>query len=299
MIKSYPKILPLVGKYADLVLNRRVEITEKCDGSMFAFGLDCNDKLHMRSKGQAIDCEHAPDLFRPAAEHVLSIQHKLEKNTAYYGETLKTPRHNTLAYDRVPTNHIALFGVFDFERTKGVDYEGVVEAAHHLEVDVVPLLGHVELGELQQFADMLAKAGKSWLGGADMEGIVVKDYTRPMEFAGMIYPLTVLKYVSEAFKEKHSSNPDYVPQRDKMDELFARYKTEARWNKAIQHLKEADKLTGEPKDIGPLMAELWKDVVEEEKENFKEELFHMFKKRLAWSVQAGFPEFYKQKLLQS
>jgi len=297
MIKSYPKILPLVGKYSDLVIGRPVEVTEKVDGSMFAFGLDENGKLHCRSKGQAIDPEYPNDMFRPAVEYVRSIQHKLAKGTSYYGETLKTPRHNTLAYDRIPLNHIALFGVFDFDRTRGSDYDTVQRTADLLGVECVRLLGNVTFGSLQEFADMMKAAGKSQLGGADIEGIVIKDYTRPMDFAGMIYPLTVLKYVSEQFKEKHANNPDWMGKKDALELLFDKYKTEARWHKAVQHLRDDGKLVGEPKDIGILMAEIWRDMVEEEKDNFKEELFVMFKKRWASRAQAGFPEWYKQQLL--
>ena len=299
MIKSYPKILPLVGKYSDLVLGVEVEVTEKVDGSFFGFGLDHEGKLHCRSKGQAISVEAPPDLFRPAVEHVVSVQDRLPKGIIYYGETLKTTRHNTLTYDRVPKGHIALFGKFDWDRTGGSDYEALVEAAAYLDVDVVPLLYKGTFDSMEQYADLFRSSGESFLGGAAMEGIVVKDYTRPMEFAGMIYPLTVLKLVGEAFKEKHSNNPDWKPQKDVLEECLNQYKSEARWHKAVQHLRDEGKLLGEPKDIGPLMAELWRDVVEEEKENFKEELYQIYKKRLAHKVQAGFPEWYKDYLLNA
>lgn len=299
MIKSYPKILPLVGKYADLVCGVEVEVTEKVDGSCFGFGVDLEGKLHCRSKGQAISVEAPADLFRPAVEHCVAIQDRLPKGVVFYGETLKTERHNTLAYSRVPRNHIALFGMFDWERTAGAPYEGLVEAAANLDVDVVPLLYKGRLDSLEQFSDLVKSSPISFLGGAPIEGIVVKDYTRPMEFAGMIYPLTVLKLVSEQFKEKHSNNPDWKPQKDVLEDCLNQYKTEARWHKAVQHLKEQGILLGEPKDIGPLMSELWRDVVEEEKENFKEELFNMFKKRLAHKVQAGFPQWYKEQLLSA
>lgn len=298
MIKSYPKILPLVGKYGDLVLGNTVEVTEKCDGSMFAFGLSPDGVLHMRSKGQPIDINAVPDLFRPAADHVLSVQDKLEKGVVYYGETLKTPRHNTLSYDRVPTNHIALFGKFDWERTKGADYAEVAEAAALLDVDVVPLLGNVAYDELAQFAELLKASGKSWLGGADMEGIVIKDYTRPMEFSGMVYPLTVLKYVSEAFKEKHSNNPDWIGNKDKVALLVDSYRTEARWHKAVQHLRDNGELLGEPKDIGILIKELSRDLVEECKEDFKDSLYNLFQKEWKARVTARFPEWYKEELLK-
>ncbi len=297
MIKSYPKILPLVGKHADLVLRQQVEITEKVDGSMVAFGKDHEGKLHFRSKGRAIDENVVDKLFRPAVEHVLSIESRLPRGVCYYGETLFRPNHNTLHYERVPKGHIALFGMFDWDRTGGNEWNVLADEAARLDMDICPLLAEGEFGELLAITALME--GKSFLGKEDMEGIVIKDYAHPIEFAGMVYPLTALKYVSERFKEKHSLNPEYVPNRDKLEELFRSYRTEARWDKAIQHLRDDGKLVGEPKDIGILMAELWRDVVEEEKENFKEELYKMYKKRLAGVVQAGFPEYYKRKLLEN
>jgi hypothetical protein len=301
MIKSYPKILPLVGKYADLILGHEIQVEEKVDGSLFAFGLDMEGKLHCRSKGTAISIEAPNDLFRPAVEHVVSVQERLPKGTIFYGETLKTNRHNTLCYDRIPKNHIALFGMFDWERTSGSSYASLVSAAELLDVDVVPRItsssssGNYVFKSLSEVEELLDR--ESFLGGQKIEGVVLKDYSRPMEFAGMIYPLTVLKLVSEQFKEKHAGNPDWTPQKDVLEECLSRYKTEARWHKTVQHLRDDGKLTGEPKDIGPLMKALWEDVVTEEKENFKEELFHIFKKRLAHKVQAGFPEWFKRQLL--
>lgn len=295
MLKSYPKILPLVGKYSDLILGNKIEATEKVDGSMFAFGKDAEGKLHFRSKGQAIDGNTPPAMFAPAVNHVLSIADRIPNDTAFYGETLQKPRHNTLAYDRVPLNHIALFGVFDFERTKGLGYSEVAKYAQLFDVDVVPLIFE---GTLTNLADVTAMLDRdSFLGGAKIEGVVLKDYTRPMDFAGMIFPLTVLKFVSEQFKEKHSANPDWKAPKDHLEEILAQYKTEARWLKAIQKRREAGDFLGEPKDIGPLMKIIWDDVVEEEKENFKEELFNVFKKRLAYAAQSGFPEWYKSKYL--
>lgn len=297
MIKSYPKILPLVGKHADLVLGVRVEVTEKVDGSMFAFGKDHDGKLHFRSKGREIDENIADKLFRPAVEHVLSIESRLPRGVCYYGETLFRPNHNTLNYERVPKGHIALFGMFDWDRTAGNPYQQLADEAARLDMDAVPLLAEGEFGELKDFLALME--GVSYLGNEQMEGIVIKDYARPMEFSGMIYPLTAVKYVSERFKEKHSNNPDYVPTKNKLEEIMRAYRTEARWAKAVQHLRDDGKLTGEPKDIGLLMGELVRDMVEEEKENFKEELYQLYRKDWMRFVQRGLPEWYKQKLLEN
>lgn len=296
MLKSYPKILALVGKYFDFVKGQRVEVTEKIDGSQFAFGKDLDGNLYMRSKGASLYPDgQVQDLFRPAVNHVLSVQHKIPDGMAFYGETLKTPRHNTLAYNRVPTNHIMLFGVTDFDRTEGDDHEEISYWAEQFEIEPIPLIGHFTLTEANEALRFLDKG--SALGGCNAEGVVIKDYTRPLEFSGMVYPFTALKLVTEAFKEKHKSNPDWTPSKSKLETLLESYRTEARWMKAVQHLRDAGELLGEPKDIGALLKEVNVDLIAEEKENFKEELYQIYQKEWKSSATRGFPEWYKNDYL--
>ncbi|MCH8034511.1 MAG: hypothetical protein IH950_12255, partial [Bacteroidetes bacterium] len=70
------------------------------------------------------------------------------------------------------------------------------------------------------------------------------------------------------------------------------------WHKAIQHFRDDGKLTESPKDIGPLIQEVLRDIEEEELENIKEELWRLFKKPIQRIVVAGFPEWYKQQLME-
>jgi hypothetical protein len=297
MLKSYPKILPAVGKYGDYVVGDTVEITEKIDGSQFAFGRDGEGRLHMRSKGCAIDLDAGVQkLFKPAVDHVLSVRDRIPNNSAFYCETLATERHNTLEYGRVPRNHLALFGYTDFERTIGHDHETLRGWAETLDIEAIPLIAIRELGSLENLRDYIEQ--ESALGKAHIEGVVVKNYRTPIEFSGQVYPFAALKYVSEAFKEKHRDNPDWKPQRDRLDELFESYRTEARWLKAVQHLRDAGRLAGEPKDIGALMKELAQDLHAEEADNFKQELFDLNKKNWTARATRGFPEFYKELLLK-
>jgi hypothetical protein len=297
-LKSYPKIFPLVGRYADLVTNGdTIEITEKVDGSMFAFGRDTEGKLHFRSKGQPIDERAPPTMFAPAVDHIMHVADRIPAGFALYGETLQKPRHNTLAYNAVPRGHVALFGVFDFERTSGLNHVDMSAFASKLDIDVVPLVYEGPLDSISKVPELLDR--ESFLGGQKIEGVVLKNYSKAMEFSGMILPITVLKFVSEQFKEKHSNNPDWKPSKDALEEVLEQYRKgrEARWIKAIQRHKEAGLYVGEPKDIGPLMKSIWEDTLAEEKVNFMEELFHIYKKRLAGAAQAGFPEWYKTQYL--
>lgn len=300
MIKSYPKILPLVGKYADQILNKGlIEITEKIDGSAFAFGKDEEGKLYMRSKGtQILFEEKIDDLFRPAVTHVLDVQDKIPNNRIYYCETLKNERHNTLVYNRIPRNHLMVYGISDFHGTEWVpEYFQLQAQSNDIDLDPVPFIGYVEITDLSQIAALLER--ESALGGPKIEGVVLKTYNHGMQFGGMMFPFVTMKFVSDEFKEKHADNPDYVPQRNKTEEVIRRYKTEARWLKAVQHLRDKGELVHEPKDIGSLMKELHNDLVEEEKENFKEELYQIYQKDWKNIVCAGFPQWYKEQLLKA
>ena len=82
-------------------------------------------------------------------------------------------------------------------------------------------------------------------------------------------------------------------------ELFKEsYKTEARWLKAIQHLKELNVINNTPADIGILLKEIQTDIRQEEKENIKESLYNIFIHEILRKATSGFPEWYKELLLK-
>jgi hypothetical protein len=139
----------------------------------------------------------------------------------------------------------------------------------------------------------------SYLGGQKIEGVVVKAY-KPWMFLGQI-PLSVMsgKYVTEAFKEVH--NKDWTrlnTGKGKFDVLKENYRTEARWNKAIQHLRENGELTGTPKDIGALLKEIYVDIETEEKENIKEQLYSIYKSDIMKYATHGLAQWYKERLVK-
>lgn len=83
------------------------------------------------------------------------------------------------------------------------------------------------------------------------------------------------KFVSEAFKEVHAkewktSNPSNG---DIILQITGTLKTAARWNKAVQHLREAGKLEDSPRDIGLLMKEVPTDIEKEEVDYIKDKLY--------------------------
>lgn len=81
--------------------------------------------------------------------------------------------------------------------------------------------------------------------------------------------------------------------------LTKMYCTEARWRKAVQHLREKGELDDSPKDIGALIKEIPLDILGDSKENIKEQLFSFFWPKIKMGVTKGFPEWYKNQLAES
>lgn len=272
-----------------------VEITEKVDGSQFGFGLHCGNVV-CRSKGAVNIQACPPSMFNNAIAHVLSMSHMMKPGYFYFGETLNKPKHNALKYNRVPKNHIALFAVMD-EQGTFLLYDEICEHAALLNVDVVPLLYRgvwgVEPSEILKYVDQ-----ESFLGGPKIEGVVVKNYTQSLDISDRHYPILCGKYVSEAFKEVAQTKSKSRLSENNVGSLFESYHTEARWHKAIQHLREQDRLKNSPSDIGFIIREIHRDVLEEEEENIKDQLWNMHKKRFLGHVVSGFPEFYKKQLVE-
>jgi hypothetical protein len=297
MIKAFPKIFVIGQDYIIDIFKEEVEITEKIDGSQFDFG-KINGELYFRSKGVQLYPENAEKLFLKAIEYVLSIQDKIPDNTVFYCEYLKTEKHNVLKYNRVPKNNLALFGISNATGTKFISkYEELKQYADLLDIEAVPMFYYGKIDSPEQLVSFLEK--ESILGGVKIEGVVVKNYQRQFLLGGQPIPLMMGKYVSESFKEVHRKSWGKEFTAKGKWELFKdSFRTEARWHKAIQHLRDNGELEFSPKDIGKLLKEIQKDIEEEEKENIKEFLWNEYGKDIMRRAVIGFPEFYKNFLLQ-
>lgn len=297
-----------------------VQIQEKVDGSFFAFGLyptsaaghitedviqsqeDCSHlpltvelELRVRSKGAVMIPDAPMAMFRRAVEGVVARKDKLHPGWQYRGECLDKTKHNALAYDRTPTDHVILFDILTDEETY-LPYDLLKAEGDRLGYEVVPQLfsGRVDSPEaLRRYLDTV-----SVLGGQKIEGVVVK----PLEpMYGQDKKMLMGKFVSEAFKEVHKqawgeSNPTSA---DILTELGRMYGTPARWNKCIQHLKEAGTIEGNRvQDIGPIIKEIPKDVGMECKEEIQQALWKWAWPTIQRLIIRGFPEYYKEKLLE-
>ena len=293
---AFPKILHIGDKQIESLFDGEVEITEKVDGSQLGFG-KVDGELFVRSKGKEQDLDNPDMMFINAVEYIKTIEDRIPDNMTFYGEYLQKPKHNTLAYDNIPKHHIALFGVYDSVTREHFGMDVIAEWAEKLDVDTVPLIYKGTCSP--EFVLGLVKERVSYLGGQKIEGVVVKAY-KPWMFMGQM-PQTVMsgKYVTEEFKEVHVKNwKKENTGKGKLEVAMAQYKSEARWNKAVQHLRDNGELTGTPKDIGPLIKEIRRDVTDEEKEAIKATLWSIYRNDFLATATNGFPQWFKEKLVR-
>jgi len=294
MLHSYPNVYQLGHKLVSNVLNGYVLVQEKIDGSQISFGIDNLGDLRIRSKNKEIDIEHPDDMFRLAVEWIVKNRSNLQAGWTYRGEYLQKSKHNTLAYSRVPINHIILFDICDGVESY-LPYSEVKAEAERIGLEVVPLIAEGELTE----ANILARkdewlSRESILGGTKVEGVVIKNYhvfTAEKKVA-------MAKIVRSEFKEQNSSNwkDEHPTSQDIIQRLIETYRNEARWRKAVQHLRDAGELQGEMKDIPLLMKEVSADVLKECKDEIVERLFAYAWPKIMKGITRGLPEWYKTQI---
>lgn len=292
-INSYPSVYAIGHKAIEKIFydGASVLIEEKIDGSQFSMSR-VDGVLHCRSKGKELVTSAPEKMFTKAVEVADSLP--LRDGWVYRCEYLQSPKHNTLEYSRIPKNHLIVFDVaIGLESYLG--YNEKAAESERLDLEVVPRLHYGKMESLDSLMSLMDR--ESILGGCKIEGFVVKNYNcfTPDK------KIAVGKFVSEEFKEKHgvewtSKNPAPA---DFLKILTDSLRTEARWNKAIQHLRDAGNLEGSPRDIGPLLKEVVADTEKEEAEAMKEQLYRHFWPHIRRGLTAGLPEFYKRKLAES
>jgi hypothetical protein len=286
-LSSYPEIYAIGHRQIREIFSSPVVIEEKVDGSQFSMA-KIGGELCCRSKGKDIVIDAPEKMFAAAIETAKSLD--LHDGWVYRGEYLSKPKHNTLAYSRIPNKHIILFDVMIGPELYLTPKEKLEESIR-LGIECVPCLVDGPVPEMTAgLAETLLQTD-SILGGVKVEGFVVKNYT-------VFTPdkkVAIAKYVSAAFKEKHQhewkkTNPT---QNDVVQHLIGELRTPARWQKAVQHLRDNGALTETPKDIGLLLKEIQADVLKEEADSVKECLFKHFWPQISRGIINGAPEWYK------
>lgn len=290
-ICSYPSIYAIGHKAVLEILDGNYTVEEKIDGSQFSAMVDENGELHCRSKGCVINIIEPPKLFAPAVETMLGLSDGyLRPNTVYRGEAICKNKHNTLEYGRTPIGGLILYDIDDNLSTFYDRASKEAEAAR-LGLEIVPAFDYkiTSLDDIKNFIKQ-----ESCLGKAEMEGIVVKNYDR----FTIDKKVMMAKYVSEAFKEKHIKDWKVGNKSTSgtIEAIINNLRTDARWNKTIQHLRDDGLLQDAPQDIGPLMKELNLDTLKEETDYIKDELFKHAWPRISQGISKGFAQYYKDLL---
>jgi hypothetical protein len=289
-LSSYPKVWRLGHRQvANLFEPGKLVIQEKIDGSQLSFGF-VDGTLRVRSKGVQQNMDAPDKMFENA---IATIKDRFKRGLlipgwTYRGEYLKKPKHNVLAYDGIPHGHIALF---DVQTTTGnyLAPEEVEKEATHMELGCVPVLDvRTSAPTEEELREYLTIT--SYLGGP-IEGVVIKNYDQYTPIDGTP---CFAKYVAESFKESHKREWKTEGKKELVDGLIFVYSSPMRFHKAVQHLREAGKLTDDLPDIGPLMEEVKRDLVEECKEEIKEKLWEHYERRLLNGVSRGLPSWYKE-----
>lgn len=295
MLPAYPKVQGL-GPRVIIDPDKDYYVEEKVDGSQFSFGVR-DGELLCRSKNSAIDIANPPGMFLGAVQtaFLLADAGSLIEGWTYRAEAMMKPKHNALTYGRTPKGHLVLFDV-ETERGEPVERAYKEAIADSLGLEVVPQLyaGPLTMGTFETLLKV-----ESFLGGPTVEGVVIKsDVPEYVIYGGQEVRL-VMKYVSEAFKEINkanwkSENPD---RRDAIALVTAQLRTQARWAKAVQHLRDEGRLTGTARDIGPLINEIQDDIFRHDADEVAALLLTAFMPILKKTAAHGFAEWYKERLL--
>ena len=272
-----------------------IYVTEKIDGSQFSFGITDDGDLICRSRRRQIDLA-APGMFKSGVDTAkdMADQGMLNTGWTYRGEYLSKPKHNTMAYERVPRGNIILFDVDRGDQDYVTPYE-VIRIAEALDLEAVPVLTAYDTKpKLDQIKALLDN--QSILGGGTIEGVVLKNYGMYDEGKKVL----MAKMVSEDFIERHSKswkkrNPT---RKDFIADLTEGLATEARWMKAIQHLREEGTIEGIPQDIPDVLHEVVRDVENELAPEIQSALWHHFWPQIRRGLTKGLPEFYKALLAE-
>ena len=295
---NYPKSYNLGNKNLEGFFEHPIYVQEKIDGSQFSFGY-FDGKLRCWSRAQELNLLN-PGMFKPAIDALLDRDPLAFMNECTYrGEFLARPRHNHLAYDRIPKQHVVLFDVQDKAGEWLIHAELCVEG-QRLGFDVAPVYmlwnnqTDSESYLLEEIKKLVATM-KPVLGGEHIEGVVLKSYQRNADGHVMFG-----KYVRPEYREEA---PHKKPKKGSgTDEFLAALAYAvtgpARWEKALQHLRDGGVATGEMQDMPLLIQEVNADIYLECSADFETSLLVWALPKMKQHFIKGLAEWYKDKLLE-
>lgn len=245
---KYPKIYTLGSPENEGMLNNIVVCESKIDGANFRCRyLPEEDRLVFGSRNQTL-VNPGPTSWKAVRSYQKAFELYKDKfipGVIYYSESMQK---HTLQYDNIPDT--IGYDVYDIEREEFYNWKAAKAAFEQIGIPFINVHfekpgSEVTVEELKQ----LIKTSPYRKEGD--EGIVLKCYSKKNVFGRPLFA----KIVDDLFKEENkkvfrgglpiASNDEY--------EVIDRYLTDARFNKAIMHLKEQ----GEVIDM-PLIPKLYK-----------------------------------------
>lgn len=303
-MRKYIKVQHLGDKLISDLLEGQVTVEEKIDGSQFRIQVS-SDGIKCGSKGVDFDSGQLDKNFKVGVENAERLLKGIDipegRTLHIFAEYLQSPHHNTLSYGRIPTNNIMVFDVIH-ENPDGslvfYDHKMKLDFAEAVGFEPIPTLYHGDGKELTEDKIQEMLKSTSALGKEPIEGIVVKNYSKfydPIKFPYYAGMFKAGKFVRAEFTERNKT--DWNAKKGSMEQFLETLPNQARWVKAVQHLKDEGKLADNMTDMKELIPELLKDFGEEEIEFVKEQLWNIHKKQIMGAVQRGFAEWYKNRLL--
>jgi len=290
MFAKYPKILHIGAPLVETVFFEEIELSEKCDGSQCRVNLT-NEFVATGSKNQNV-ADYG--MFEIAHNYSKVIHEETEwrqfgDDITLFCEFLKSPKHNTISYDRVPLNNLYLFGALvDGVHMKTDDLNDIAKC---FDIDPPNIMyeGNVESAEeLKEFM-----THESYLGGSLVEGVVIKNYNRtydPLQVhsqAFIGYPMCA-KFVREDFKAANAKRWNTLDRKKGVDAIVEMFFVGEMFQKTIQHLRDEGKITYTKKDLQYLIPEFFDDLMDEKKDAMTRmimaEVFKVLKKRASGYV---------------
>lgn len=292
MIGSYPTVFVIGHSAIQDIFSSPVLIEEKIDGSQFSFCRAEDLHLQCRSKNAEIFMDAPMDMFKLAMNTLQEIYDFLHIGWVYRCEYLQKPKHNTLAYNRVPNRFLIGFDIM-IGGENYLPYEEKCVEFERLGLECVPRLFEGKVNNISDFNALLDT--DSILGGTKIEGVVVKNYN----VFTVNKKIAIGKYVSEQFKEVNQVDwkSRNLTGKDFVGLLVEKYRTTVRWEKAVQHLRESGNLEDSPQDIGNLIKEVSSDIKAECESEIKQQLFDHAWPQIQRGIVKDLPEWYKQQLV--
>lgn len=294
-LRHYPKVLQLGEPRLDGFLNGvNVVVQEKLDGSQVRFGKLEDGTLKCGSHRVDFDPTPATGYFKPFYDYVHNeLADLIAPGETYFAELVATQQHNTIAYGRTPKHGLYLFDALLGDDGWAEPAE-LLRLACNLDIDPPNLLASGP-----QTKDDLGKliGTESYLGGAIMEGVVVKNYDFLITGPESPIPRPAFgKYVRASFKEENAAT--WAANKDIVSQIVAKYRTDARYEKAAQHVKDGPGgLEGNMRDLAKLIPELETDFELECRGAIEAMLYDRFRRDIVRGVVKGMPEWYRAKLL--